>query len=183
MEGSDEEKTANKTDEKQEDAEKDFEDIQLDIDTDVAKYSHEKESPIPRENGKHPENVITDQPIDATPPPSYANDVTVHGLDPPVVRQGPLKPKPKDFVVTSCFVILCCNFIFGLLGYHFGVKANHAWQLGDEHSSRKRAKLAMIFVILGIIAGISTYVLALTLYFTLNKDEPVSYHHSNTQAG
>lgn len=41
----------------------------------------------------------------------------------------------------------------------------------------------MIFVILGIIAGISTYVLALTLYFTLNKDEPVSYHHSNTQAG
>lgn len=63
------------------------------------------------------------------------------------------------------------------------VKANHAWQLGDEHSSRKRAKLAMVFVILGIIAGISTYVLALTLYFTLNKDEPVSYHHSNTQAG
>lgn len=63
------------------------------------------------------------------------------------------------------------------------VKANHAWQLGDEHSSRKRAKVAMIFVILGIIAGISTYVLALTLYFTLNKDEPVSYHHSNTQAG
>lgn len=41
----------------------------------------------------------------------------------------------------------------------------------------------MIFVILGIIAGISTYVLALTLYFTLNKDEPLSYHHSNTQAG
>lgn len=63
------------------------------------------------------------------------------------------------------------------------VKANHAWQLGDEHSSRKRAKVAMIFVILGIIAGISTYVLALTLYFTLNEDEPVSYHHSNTQAG
>lgn len=122
MEGSDEEKTTNKTEEKQEDAEKDFEDIQLDIDTDVAKYSHEKESPLPRENGKYPENVITDQPVDATPPPSYANDVTVHGLDPPVVRQGPLKPKPKDFVVTSCFVILCCNFIFGLLGYHFGGK-------------------------------------------------------------
>lgn len=129
MEGSDEEKTANKTDEKQEDAEKDFEDIQLDIDTDVAKYSHGKESPIPRENGKHPENVITDQPIDATPPPSYANDVTVHGLDPPVVRQGPLKPKPKDFVVTSCFVILCCNFIFGLLGYHFGGKYYWGFQI------------------------------------------------------
>ena len=30
------------------------------------------------------------------------------------------KRKPKDFVVTSCFVIMLCNFIFGLLAYHFG---------------------------------------------------------------
>ena len=30
--------------------------------------------------------------------------------------------KPKDFVVTSCLVIMFCNFIFGLLGYHWGSK-------------------------------------------------------------
>ena len=30
--------------------------------------------------------------------------------------------KPKDFVVTSCLVIMFCNFIFGLLGYHYGSK-------------------------------------------------------------
>ena len=28
--------------------------------------------------------------------------------------------KPKDFVVTSCLVIMFCNFILGLLGYHYG---------------------------------------------------------------
>ena len=65
----------------------------------------------------------------------------------------------------------------------FTVKANHAWQLGDEASSRKRAKVAMLFVILGVVTGILTYILAFTLYFTLNKDEAVSYHHSNSQAG
>lgn len=30
--------------------------------------------------------------------------------------------KPKDFVVTSCFVIMFCNFIWGFAGYHFGCK-------------------------------------------------------------
>ena len=41
----------------------------------------------------------------------------------PIVAQQPdPKRKPKDFVMTSCFVIFACNFIFGLLGYHFGGK-------------------------------------------------------------
>lgn len=30
--------------------------------------------------------------------------------------------KPKDFVVTSCFVIMFCNFIWGIAGWHFGRK-------------------------------------------------------------
>ena len=30
--------------------------------------------------------------------------------------------KPKDFVVTSCFVIMLCNFCFGLAGWHYGCK-------------------------------------------------------------
>lgn len=43
---------------------------------------------------------------------------------PPIITQEKLVPKkkPKDFVVTSCGVILLCNFIFGLLGYHYGCK-------------------------------------------------------------
>ncbi|XP_033744550.1 uncharacterized protein LOC117330393 [Pecten maximus] len=90
---------------------------------------------------------------------------------PPVVFQGPPddKDKPKDFVMTSCAVLLFCNFIFGFLGYHFGVKANHAWQLGDEMTSRHHAKKALIFVICGVVCGVCTYVLAITLYLTLNK--------------
>lgn len=86
-----------------------------------------------------------------------------------------------ELFCNTCMYIITYIIFKALL--FIAVKANHAWQLGDEHSSRKRARVAMIFVILGIIAGISTYVLALTLYFTLNKDEAVSYHHSNTQAG
>lgn len=90
---------------------------------------------------------------------------------PPVVFQGPPDPKdkPKDFVMTSCAVLLFCNFIFGFLGYHFGVKANHAWQLGDEMVSRQHAKKALIFVVCGVVCGVCTYVLAITLYLTLNK--------------
>lgn len=39
-----------------------------------------------------------------------------------IVFQPPPDPKdkPKDYVVTSCGVLLLCNFIFGFLGYHFG---------------------------------------------------------------
>jgi hypothetical protein len=99
----------------------DFEDIQLDVDTNLAKYTTDHDSSHFKENGKD-KTVITDQPIDAVPPNVYVSDVTVNNTDVPVIRQGPLKPKPKDFVVTSCFIILCCNFIFGLLGYHFGGK-------------------------------------------------------------
>ena len=80
------------------------------------------------------------------------------------------KRKPKDFVVTSCFVIMLCNFIFGLLAYHFGVKANYAWQLGDEVASKHHAKKAKIFVIVGILAGVATYALSIGLYFTLKGD-------------
>ncbi|XP_063432301.1 uncharacterized protein LOC134714727 [Mytilus trossulus] len=89
-----------------------------------------------------------------------------------VVTQGKPdgKRKPKDYVVTSCCVIMLCNFIFGFLGYHYGVKANHAWQLGDEVASKHHAKKAMIFVIVGILAGLATYALAFSLYFTLKGD-------------
>lgn len=39
----------------------------------------------------------------------------------PIVAQKPDPSlKPKDFVITSCIVIFLCNFIFGLLGWHFG---------------------------------------------------------------
>lgn len=40
--------------------------------------------------------------------------------EPFVISQPDHKRKPKNFVVTSCFVILLCNCIFGLLGYYFG---------------------------------------------------------------
>ncbi|KAL4226230.1 hypothetical protein ACF0H5_014214 [Mactra antiquata] len=80
--------------------------------------------------------------------------------------------KPKDFVVTSCFVIMLCNFCWGLAGWHFGLKANYAWQLGDEVECRKQAKRARIFVILGVITGILTWVLSLVLFFTLSPLRP-----------
>ena len=41
-----------------------------------------------------------------------------------VQTKGDPGRKPKDFVVTSCLVIMFCNFIFGLLGYHYGSKYN-----------------------------------------------------------
>lgn len=80
--------------------------------------------------------------------------------------------KPKDFVVTSCFVIMLCNFCWGILGWHFGLKANYAWQLGDEVECRKQAKRAKIFVICGVITGIITWVLSLTLFFTISPLRP-----------
>lgn len=80
--------------------------------------------------------------------------------------------KPKDFVVTSCLVIMFCNFIFGLLGYHWGTKSNYAWQLGDEVEARKHAKTARLFVIIGVIVGVLTWVLALTLFFTISPLRP-----------
>lgn len=126
-----EDKTTSDPEKLADDKERDFEDIQLDVDTDIAKYIPEKDSEHSKENGKPSENVITEQPIDARPPPSYAIDVIGQSIDPPVVRQGPLKPMLKDFVLTSCFVILCCNFIFGLLGYHFGGK--NKFQLNHIH--------------------------------------------------
>jgi hypothetical protein len=53
---------------------------------------------------------------------------------------------------------------------YFSVKANYAWQLGDEVASKHHAKKAKIFVIVGILAGVATYALSLSLYFTLKGD-------------
>ena len=30
------------------------------------------------------------------------------------------KRRPDDFVVTSCFVMMLCNLLCGILAYHFG---------------------------------------------------------------
>ena len=39
----------------------------------------------------------------------------------PIVAQPPdIADKPKDFVNTSCVVIFLCNFVFGILGWHYG---------------------------------------------------------------
>ncbi|XP_041347476.1 uncharacterized protein LOC121367390 [Gigantopelta aegis] len=115
-------------------------------------------------------------PNDSKPDPnvqysSSSNQVVVSQTTVPIVAQQPdPKRKPKDFVMTSCFVIFACNFIFGLLGYHFGVKSNWAWQLGDEVEARKKARTALLFVILGVCVGVLTYVLVFSLYFTVGKE-------------
>lgn len=116
--------------------------------------------------------VISTQPITVGYNTSSSDIIVTDQPGIAVVNQGKPdgKRKPKDFVVTSCFVIMLCNFIFGLFAYHFGVKANHAWQLGDEVASKHHAKKAKIFVIVGIIAGLATYALSITLYFTLKGD-------------
>jgi hypothetical protein len=49
---------------------------------------------------------------------------------------------------------------------YFSVKADHAWQLGDEVASSHHAKKAKICVIVGILAGVTTYALTIGLYFT-----------------
>jgi hypothetical protein len=46
---------------------------------------------------------------------------------------------------------------------YFSVKANYAWQLGDEVASKHHAKKAKIFVIVGILAGVATYALSIGL--------------------
>ena len=56
--------------------------------------------------------------------------------------------------------------------FFISAKSNYAWQLGDEVESRKHAKTARLFVILGVIAGLVTYVLALTLFFTISPLRP-----------
>lgn len=96
------------------------------------------------------------------------NNVNLDQTAAPVVVQGSRQSeKPKDFVNTSCFVILACNFIFGLLGRHYGLKSNYAWQLGDMDTAKKQSKRALIFNVVGIICGVLTYTLALVLYLTL----------------
>ncbi|KAL8603621.1 hypothetical protein ACOMHN_005563 [Nucella lapillus] len=85
---------------------------------------------------------------------------------PPIVAQRPdPKDKPKDYVNTSCAVLFACNFIFGILGWHYGSKSNNAWQVGDIDEAKRQAKKALIFVIIGIIVGLLTYALAFGLYF------------------
>ena len=49
---------------------------------------------------------------------------------------------------------------------YFSVKANYAWQLGDEVASKHHAKKAKICVIVGILAGVTTYALTIGLYFS-----------------
>ncbi|GFN88831.1 transmembrane protein 91 [Plakobranchus ocellatus] len=122
---------------------------------------------------KHGTDSVTTQPesVDGAPTVQYdaptAMAIFTKGPTPVVAQKPDPKLKPKDFVMTSCFVIFACNFIFGLLGYHFGAKSNHAWQLGDIAQAKHHAKKALIFVIIGVLVGIITYVMAFVLYFVI----------------
>ena len=53
---------------------------------------------------------------------------------------------------------------------YFSVKADHAWQRGDEVTSKHHAKKAKICVIVGIVTGVATYALTLGLYFIWKGD-------------
>ncbi|KAK0063940.1 hypothetical protein Bpfe_006625 [Biomphalaria pfeifferi] len=120
-----------------------------------------------------PKSVVTQQPSKNNSHVSYdgQNALAIFTQSPtPVIAQKPDPSlKPKDFVITSCAVLFLCNFIFGLLGYHFGVKSNYAWQLGDINLAKGNAKKALLFVVIGVIVGIGTYVLAFVLYFVVYK--------------
>lgn len=126
-------------------------------------------------HGTSENNVITRQPTINTSHMQYdgRTAMAIFTQSPtPVVAQKPdPKLKPKDFVITSCAVLFLCNFIFGLLGYHFGVKSNYAWQLGDIDTAKRQAKKALLFVIIGVIVGIATYIIAFVLYFVVFKTD------------
>ena len=70
----------------------------------------------------------------------------------------------ENYVKLICYNKKYFNF--------FSAKSNYAWQLGDEVEARKHAKTARLFVILGVIAGILTWVLSLTLFFTISPFRP-----------
>ncbi|KAH9504793.1 hypothetical protein Btru_061966 [Bulinus truncatus] len=120
-------------------------------------------------------SVVTDQPRNNNSQVTYDGQtaLAIFTQSPvPLVAQKPDPSlKPKDFVITSCVVIFLCNFIFGLLGYHFGVKSNFAWQLGDIDLAKDSARKALLFVIIGVVIGVGTYVLAFVLYFVVFKTE------------
>ena len=63
---------------------------------------------------------------------------------------------------------ICSNTLF----FPISAKSNYAWQLGDEVEARKHAKTARLFVIIGVLVGISTWVLALALFFTISPLRP-----------
>ncbi|KAK7465030.1 hypothetical protein BaRGS_00037815 [Batillaria attramentaria] len=122
-------------------------------------------------NSRHQDGVVTSQPGQGQKKGDAQYDAETAKViftqsGPPIVAQRPdPKDKPKDFVNTSCAVIFLCNFIFGILGWHFGAKSNNAWQVGDIDEARRQAKKALIFVIIGVVVGLLTYALAFGLYF------------------
>ncbi|CAC5400607.1 unnamed protein product [Mytilus coruscus] len=83
------------------------------------------------------------------------------------------RPKqPKDFSVLAFIITVLFNHICGFFAYHFNAK--HSWQLRDYKKARRHSKYSVALIILGIIIGLATYALALSLYFTLHGDKVCS---------
>lgn len=62
------------------------------------------------------------------------------------------------------------------------VSAKHSWHLHDYTRSKRHAKYATTFAVLGIVVGLTTYAVALSLYFTLKVDTscPMATTSDNT---
>lgn len=83
-----------------------------------------------------------------------------------------------DRVTGNCVILEGSILIFP----YVIVSAKHSWHLHDYTRSKRHAKYATTFAVLGIIVGVTTYAVALSLYFTLRVDTscPVTTTSGNT---
>ncbi|ELU10058.1 hypothetical protein CAPTEDRAFT_221426 [Capitella teleta] len=80
-----------------------------------------------------------------------------------------LPPRPKDFTVLSCMVLICCNPLLGAVGCFFALKSEGAYKEGKYPDSIKFSRLSLYLSVFGIIL---TLTVTITVLVVLWPDVP-----------
>lgn len=67
---------------------------------------------------------------------------------------GPTGEKPKNYLIESILITLCCCPVLGIVSIVFAAQVDSKWNQGDQAGAVESAGKAKQFAIYGLVAGI-----------------------------
>ncbi len=72
-------------------------------------------------------------------------------------------------MVLSILCLACCCLPLGIVGLINAMNANKAKQVGDLATAQAKAKAAQLWSIIGIVAGVVVYTVAIVVQIAMNN--------------
>ena len=87
--------------------------------------------------------------------PELSGLLVPEGSVPPPTQGQTAATKPKDYLVESILVTICCCMVFGILGIVYSVQANSAFSSGNIAAANEFSSKAKQWVTYGFWCGLA----------------------------